>query len=159
MVSNKRLRKLYTDKRFLSGAFLSTTAFKKALRKEYGIKVTSKQIDDALAPYEVYFQSKDKSIHFKRRKYQVQGSFQVFQCDLGEVRIKVPDLGKKTVLDSEKFFLVVIDVNSSRLWTFPLKDKKATTVWARFQELFDELPVKPAKIVSDLGGEISILIY
>lgn len=153
MVSQRRLRELYTDRVFLRGAYLSNTAFRKALKKEYGIKVTAKEVDDALGPYEVYFQSKDKSVEFERRKYDVQGSFQVFQTDLAEVRVNVPDLGTNTVLDKEKYFLVVIDAGSSHLWTYPLKDKTARTVWSKFEELFAHLSVLPQKIVSDLGSE------
>lgn len=55
--------------------------------------------------------------------------------------------------DGYNYFLLVTDVFSSRIWTYPLKTKSKQEVQKQFEDLFSTLDVLPTTLSTDQGKE------
>lgn len=55
--------------------------------------------------------------------------------------------------DGFKYFLLLTDVFSSKIWCEPLKNKDTQTVRKAFQKIFDEIKFVPTEIQTDFGSE------
>ena len=83
---------------------------------------------------------------FPRRSVESGGWMNLLATDLIEM---------KPVIDGYKFILVIMEVYSRKVWAYPLKNKKTSTVVEKFKELFKELPASPKYLWSDLGKEFT----
>lgn len=79
---------------------------------------------------------------FPRRQYDTQSYLELVQCDLGQMYEK----------DGFKYFLVIVDVYTNKIWLYNLKSKDTKTVKKAFDEFFAEVsPDLPTIISSDQG--------
>lgn len=80
-------------------------------------------------------------LRFPRRPYDTQSFLELVQCDLGEM---FPSNGYK-------YFLLIIDVYTNKMWCYNLKSKDTKTVRKAFDEFFAETGDLPTQISTDQG--------
>ena len=85
---------------------------------------------------------------FPRRKVIVRYPYFIFQADLLELKQSL-----KYHNDRFSFILVIIDAFSRKLWTEPMKNKKAISTAEAFEKIFKSLPKYPSTIQVDRGKE------
>lgn len=144
MVKNKERTLLknqyYTPHK--AGAFGGVDVLTRALSNK---KIKSTQVSSFLKDQETYSLHRQVRRNFPRRRVQVGGRRQQFQCDLVDMHEHVDG--------AYKWILMCIDVFTKKAWAFPLKRKNAEEMLAAMKELLENLQVLPAKLQTDKGKE------
>lgn len=143
MLSDNKLKKLWFNKEF-PGAFSSAHLFKNSLKYEFGEDVPLSRIYRVLSEIED-FQDQIRPIkHFDRRSYKtVYGFFQYVEIDLGIM----------TKYRNQRYFLLLIDTFSRRLFVETLSSKSPTAVISGLCKIFRHVKMKPYSLGSDRAGE------
>ena len=84
---------------------------------------------------------------FRRRKTYSKGINDLYQIDL----VDMQHLAKFN--DGMRFILTGIDVFSKHAFAIALKDKRGTTVADALSKIFDNTPMQPQLVQSDMGSE------
>ena len=124
------------------GSFSGTLTFQRELKTLKNINVPLKMLQAILSEIPGYLQSAMRIRKFERRHYFVHGFRSLFEADLAEFE----------KFEGYRYLLVVIDVYTLFLWTYPLRDKTSQTVIQHMQTVFNSVG-KPNTVNSDAGGE------
>ena len=143
MISDDNLKKLWLDKTF-SGAFCSAYLFKNALEYEKGEKVPLSRIYKVLSQIEDFQDLIRPVMHFDRRSYKsIYGFFQYVEIDLGIMNR----------YRNKKYFLLLIDSFSRRIFVETLTSKSPESVIKALKKIFRDAQMKPYSLGSDRAGE------
>jgi hypothetical protein len=142
-VDEKYIQSLWLGAEHFSARFVGSVVFKNALLTDKGINLPYKQVCDILHKIPTFVQHLKRRFKFPRRHYHAGGFASIFQADLGEL---VP-------YDNKRFFLVVCDAFSSRVWGRVLQNKTADVVLKAFKSILDDAHVTPVKLETDKGSE------
>lgn len=115
------------------------------LKTDLNENVPLSRIYKILQKQPFYLYQVKKIERFPRRFYDVQSFAELFQADLAHMF----DSG-----DGYSYFLLVTDVFSNKIWTFPLKTKAKNEVKDAFEKLFSSLTVLPTIISTDEGNKL-----
>lgn len=115
-VSDEELLKLWKDPLF-EGSFRGVKTFQVLLKTNLNIDVSEERLYKVLKSESLYLIHK-KYQSFKRRKYNLHNYGEVVQVDLGHM----------FDFEGYKYFLLVIDCYSSKLFVEALKSKDSETV-------------------------------
>lgn len=161
-LTDTELADLYQNETF-PGSFSGARTFQQFLKTEKNENVPLSQIYKVLKSIPNYMYTLKPIKRFPRRQYDVKGYLELVQCDLGQMY----------EFNGMKYFLLVTDVFSSRIWCEPLPSKgflivyktyiflhfvkvitfllilDTMTVRKAFQKIFDEMGEKPTHISSD----------
>ncbi len=143
MISDNKLKKLWLDSEF-PGSFSSAHLFKNSLEYETGEKVPLSRIYRVLSEIED-FQDQIRPVkHFDRRSYKtIYGYFQYVEIDLGIM----------SKYRTKKYFLLLIDAFSRKIFVETLSSKSPEAVIAGLKKIFTRAKMKPYSLGSDRAGE------
>jgi len=111
---------------------------------QYTKGYTANQIKSFLRKQDVYTKHKQRLSKFQRRKVMVPEPCYLFQADLIYMN------KYKWKNNGFEYILTCIDCYSKYAWAIPLKNKKAESVIAAFQHIFEETKI-PKYLQTDEG--------
>ena len=128
-------------------SFSSVDKLYRAIKDEGRFRITRKKLKNWLATQETYTLHRSAKRKYSRRKVIANGPFYQADADLADMAL----LSRYN--DGFKYFLLVIDVFSKKVWTQPLENKTAPSVVEAFKTLFAEEGIVFEHIRTDGGGE------
>ena len=143
-VSNEEILHLWKDPTF-SGSYRGAKTFQTLLKTDKNIEVSEKRILDILKTDPLFLIHQTPKRHFKRRKYNVHFYGELVQADIAFM-----------FSDSEtnkKYFLLVIDVFSFKIFTRPLNDRSSKSVAEALKQIIKEFKEPIYEIQTDQGRE------
>jgi len=143
-VSDEEILKLWRDPTF-SGSYRGVKAFQTLLKTDLNIDIPEKRIVDVLKTDPLFLIHQTPKRHFKRRTYNVHFYGELVQADIAFM-----------FSDSEtkrKYFLLVIDVFSFKIFTKSLKDRSSESVAEALKQIIKEFKEPIYEIQTDQGRE------
>ena len=141
------LKRVYFDPKH-PGAFSGPKKVQ-ALLKQNNFNPTIKQIKAWLQDQDAYSLLRSTRYRFDRRRIVTKGIDDMWDADLAEV-------GNIAVHNNNyKYWLVVIDVFSRKLWVVPVQSKHHTHMVQAFQTLFQITTRRPTHLRTDKGTEFT----
>jgi len=138
MWTDEEIIEKYRDKNF-GGSFSGARTFQTFLKTDYNLDISLNRLYSILKTLPFYVISQRPIRKFPRRPYSVAGYGSLLQCDLAVMFEK----------DGWKYFLVVVDVYSRKLFVELLKDKSAPTVKKAFVKIFATFSTPITSIETD----------
>lgn len=135
-VSDVKIRKLWHDPKI---GYRGIKTFQVLLKTNYNIDVSEQRLYNILKEDPLYLIHLPPKKNFERRSYDVKFIGELFQMDLGEL----------FEFQSFKYFLIVTDCFSSKIWTRNLKNKQANVVCDALKDILDNLSFDVQEIESD----------
>ena len=132
---------LWRDRTF-PGFGLGLISFKQELESRFKVKLSDKYVKDVLCTIPEYLKNQQRRKKFDRRQYFVHGFAVLYQSDVASMPSH----------DGYNFFLVLIDVYTSFLWTALLTKKNNVEVGKALDEIFKKWPTCD-RLETDEGGE------
>jgi hypothetical protein len=139
MLTDKEILKYYNDESF-AGSFGSAKVLQVNLQSKLNEYVPLARLYKILQSQPYYIYTVKPMRRFPRRKFDVKGYLELLQADLAEMYVK----------NGYRYFLLVTDVFSSKIWTCPLKRKDTGTVKKAFEGLFKHLGATPETLELEL---------
>jgi len=143
-LSDEDILKLWRDPTF-AGSYRGVKTFQTLLKTDRNITISEKQILNALKTDPLYLIHQRPKRYFSRRKYNVHFYGELVQADIAYM-----------FSDSEtnqKYFLLLIDVFSFKIFTRALKDRSSESVAKALLEILKEFKEPIYEIQSDQGRE------
>nr|CAD2139286.1 unnamed protein product [Meloidogyne enterolobii] len=106
-----------------------------------------KIVQDFLEGHRTYTLMRPKRIHYPRSKTVAAGFMTDVQVDLADFQ----SLSRHN--KGNRYLLLGVDVLSKRVYGVPVKSKKIDDMLEAFEQLIDNMPMKPHRIFSDKGLE------
>ena len=106
---------------------------------DYNIDVTQQRLYRILKEDPLYLIHLPPKRNFERRSYDIKFLGELLQMDLAEM----------FAFDSFRYFLIVTDCFSSKVWTKNLKTKQSNVVCTALKEIISGMPFKIQEIESD----------
>lgn len=140
-ISDQELLRLWKDPHF-EGSFRGVLAFQTILKTNLNIDVSQKRLFRLFKNETLYLIHQKRKI-IERRHYDLNLIGELVQADIAYM------------FDFEgfKYFLLIVDCFSSRLFAKPLKNKDSKSVTIAFKDFFKQFKQKVYKIESDRGSE------
>lgn len=143
-ISDQKILELWRDPNF-SGSYRGVRTFQVLLKTDLNIDISEKRLYDILKKDAVFLMHQLKTKKIKRRSYDVNFFGQLVQIDLAHM-FSDPNT-------NEKYFLLLIDVFSFKIFVEPLADKNSETVAKALKKIFSEFGSQIYEIQSDQGTE------
>lgn len=141
-VSDKKLLQLWRDPTF-NGSYRGIKTFQILLKTDLDITVSENHLYKLLKTDPIFLIHQKPQRNFARRSYDIQNYGELVQADLAFM----------FEFDSYKYFLLVIDCFSSKIFTVPLKTKDSKEVSNAFKIIFEKFASKIYEIQTDQGTE------
>jgi hypothetical protein len=142
MVSDKKLLQLWRSPNF-SGSYRGIKTFQILLKTDLNIDVSEDRLYKLLKTDPIFLIHQKPQRKFERRSYDLQNYGELVQADIAYM----------FEYDSYKYFLLVIDCFSSKLFAVPLKSRDSATVATAFEKVFQEFKSEIYEIQTDRGKE------
>ena len=146
MSTENEIRNLWLDPSF-SWSFTGLLTFKNELFHQKNITITQKDLQKILNTIPHYLQNTIRKKSFLRRPYFIHGWLQLVQADLGSMYES----------NGFKWIFVAVDVYTSYLWAWPLKNKTSSTIQEKFDLIFKR--GYPQKIETDQDKYLKLAIF
>lgn len=143
-VSDQKLLQLWRDPNF-SGSYRGVKTFKILLKTDLNIDVSESRLYNILKNDRIFLIHQIKSKKIERRQYDVNFYGQLVQADLAEM---FPDPAT-----GFKYFILLIDVFSSKLFIEPLNNKSSETVAQALRIIFTKFSATIFELQTDRGTE------
>lgn len=140
MVSDEELVKLWRDPTF-DGSYRGVRTFQLLLKTNLNLDVPLERLYKVLNQDPIYLMHKPPLRHFERRSYIVHNLGELCQMDIG---FMFPE--KDT---NYRYFLLLVDVFSSKIFTVPLKSKETTEVIQAIKTIVDDFKAPIYEIQAD----------
>ena len=144
MVSDEEILQLWRDPTF-AGSYRGVRTFQVLLKTDLNIDISENRLLQILKKDSIYLIHQRPKRKFNRRSYFVHFYGQLVQIDIAYM---FPDATTK-----DKYFLLAIDVFSSKIFVEPLKDKSSEEVLRALKLIFDKFKHPIYEIQSDRGKE------
>ena len=141
-ISDKELLKLWRDPT-LSLSYRGARSFQILLKTDLDISVSLGRIYRVLRQDPIYLQHKKPIRNFTRRFYYLTHYCEVLQMDLASMY----------EYDGYNYFLLVVDIFSSKIYAQALKDKSSYTTALALKKLLAKFGAVPSMIECDQGKE------
>lgn len=128
MLSDTEILRLYRDPTF-PAAFSGMRNFQTYLKTELNEDVPLTKLLSIFKKEPFYVVSQRQITRFPRRKYDVKSFGELVQADLGQLY----------PYDGFRYFLVLVDIFSHRVWAEPLKSKNTKDVKSAFTKIFHSI--------------------
>lgn len=135
-ISDSKIQELWHNPKI---GYHGIKTFQVLLKTNYNIDVPQQRLYKILKEDPLYLVHLTPKRNFERRSYDVRFPGQLLQMDLGEL----------FEYKSFKFFLIVTDCFSSKVWTRNLKSKQATVVCDALKDIINSLDYQVQEIESD----------
>jgi hypothetical protein len=142
MISSEEILKLWTNPDF-SGSFRGIRTFKVLLKTDLNIDVPEKRLYSILRKNPVYLIHQKVARNFDRRHYDVRFYGELVQADIAYM----------FNFEGFKYFILLIDCFSSKIFVEPLKNKDSNTVTTALKKIFQNFGAPIVEFQSDQGKE------
>jgi hypothetical protein len=142
LISNTKILELWRNPNF-SGSYLGIKSFQILLKTDLGIDVSENRLYKVLKTDPIYLIHLRPQRKFERRHYDLRFYGELIQADLAFM-FPYKDF---------KYFLLVTDCYSSKVFVEPLKSKESKEVSIAFKKILDEFKAKVYEIQTDSGSE------
>lgn len=135
-VSDEEIRNLWHNSKI---GYRGIKTFQVLLKTNYNIEVSQQRLYRILKEDPLYLIHLTPKRKFERRSYDVKYIGELLQMDLAEM----------FHFNSFKYFLIVTDCFSSKIWVKNLKSKNAKVVFEALKEIIENLSFPIQEIESD----------
>jgi hypothetical protein len=139
-VSDKRILEIWKDSSF-NGSYRGISAFKLLLKTDLGLDIEEKRLYKVLKQEPVYLMHLRPQRQFDRRHYDLHFYGELVQADIAYMFSE----------NEFKYFLLLIDCYSSKIFTYPLKSKDSETVANALKLFFEEFNAQVYVLQTDKG--------
>ena len=147
-VSDKTIIELWRSPQF-SGSYRGIKTFKRVLKTDLDIDISETRLYNILKKDPVYLIHLKPARNFERRHLSVNNYGELVQGDIAQMY----------TYDNYKYFLLVVDAFSSKVFVRPLKSKNSLEVKDAFEDIFEEFKAKVYVLQTDRGkGNIKFAI-
>lgn len=141
-VSDSEILKLWKDPSF-EGSYRGIETFKILLKTNFDYDISTNRLQSILKNEPLYVMHQKPIRKFPRRSFDVRTIGEVIEGDLASM----------FSYKGFKYFLLLVDVYSSRLFAKPLKSKTSKAVQRAFNIFYDEFPSEIHVLETDKGSE------
>ena len=141
-VSDKKLLELWRDPNF-AGSYRGIKTFQIFLKTDLNIDVSENRLYKIIRNDPIFIIHQRPQRKIERRSYDVNNYGELVQADIAYM----------FNFDDYKYFLLLIDCFSSKIFTVPLKSRDSKTVAEAFEKLFEEFKGTIYEIQTDRGKE------
>ena len=142
MVSDEKILELWRSPTF-TGSYRGVRTFQILLKTDLDIDVSLKRLYQVLKTDPIFIIHQKPKRNFDRRSYDIKNYGELVQADIAYM----------FEFDNFKYFLLVVDCFSSKIFTIALKNKDSTSVAKAFQEILEQFNSKVYEIQTDRGKE------
>ena len=142
IVSDQKLLQLWRDPTF-DGSYRGIKSFKILLKTDLNIDVSEQKLYKLLKTDPIFLIHQKPKRNFERRHYDVRNYGELVQADIAYM----------FEFKSYKYFLLVVDCFSGKIFTVPLKNKDSVSVAKAFEIVFQEFQADIYEIQTDRGKE------
>lgn len=135
-ISDSKIREMWHNPKI---GYRGIQTFQVLLKTNYNIDISEKRLYRVLKDDPLYLIHIKPKRNFERRSYSLSFLGEIIQMDLAEM----------FEYDSFKFFLILTDCFSSKVWVKCLKNKQANTVCIALKEIMDTFTFSVQEIESD----------
>jgi len=146
MADEAKILSLWKDINF-PGSFRGVKTFQALLKSDLNIDISEKKLYNILKKDQIFLIHQIKSSTFKRRSYITHHYGEIVQAD---VAFMFPDSESPF-----KYFLLLIDVYSNKVFVEPLKNKDSETVSISLKKIFKQFGSPIYKLETDKGTEFT----
>jgi len=143
-ISDEKLIQLWRDPNF-AGSYRGVKTFQVLLKTDLNIDVSESRLHNVLKKDQLFLIHQRHFKKIKRRQYDVNFYGQLVQADIA---FMFPNPS-----NNFKYFLLLIDVFSFKIFTEPLKDKSSLTVAEALRKIFSKFGSDIYELQSDRGTE------
>jgi len=137
--------KLWKDPNWF-GSYRGIKTFQYLLKTDKNIDISEKKLYNILRNEHLYLIHVQQKKNFPRRKYDLNCIGELIQCDVGFMY----------EFKDYKYFLLIIDCYSLKIFVYPLKTKSAVSVFDKFQEFVNSFSSQIYVVQTDQGQEFSL---
>lgn len=145
-VDEKEILSLWKDISF-PGSFRGVKTFQALLKTDKNIQISQKRLYEILRKEPSYLIHQLKPFKIKGRSYITHNYGELVQADIAYMFEDDPN--------KFKYFLLLIDVYSSKIFVESLKNKESATVAAGLQKIFQRFGAPIYELQSDKGSEFN----
>jgi hypothetical protein len=142
MLSDDDIKKLWQNPSFM-GSFSGVASMQHFLFTDYGEHVSAQRLAAILKNIPNYIYQLRPRRKFPTRPYDVDSYGKLLEADLAEMKM----------YNKFRYFLLVVDVFSWKIFCVPLRQKKASTVQTAFDNIFKAFGSPITEIQTDQGSE------
>jgi hypothetical protein len=142
MISDEEILKLWRNPDF-AGSFRGIKTFQVLLKTDFNIDISERRLYKILKNDSIYLIHKKSTKNFQRRHYDVRYYGELVQMDIAYM----------FDYKGYKYFLLVIDCFSSKIFVEPLKSRDSTTVANALEKIIKKFASPISVIQSDRGKE------
>ena len=141
-LSDQEILDLWRSPNF-SGSYRGIKTFQILLKTDLNIDVSEYRLYKLLKTDPIFLIHQKRQRNFDRRSYDVQNYGELVQADIAYMFEN----------ENFKYFLLVVDCFSSKIFTVPLKQKDSKSVANAFKTILDDFKAKIYEIQTDRGKE------
>ena len=142
IVSDKKLLELWRDPTF-SGSYRGIKTFQTLLKTDLNISVSEQHLYKVIKTDPIFIIHQKPQRNIERRSYDVNNYGELVQADIAFM-YKFEDY---------KYFLLLVDCFSFKIFTVPLKNKDSSTVANAFKTIFEKFDSTIYELQTDRGTE------
>ena len=141
-VSDKKLLELWRDPTF-AGSYRGIKTFQTLLKTDLNIEVSEQHLYKVLKTDPIFLIHQKPQRNIERRSYDIHNYGELVQADIAYM----------FNFNNFKYFLLLVDCFSFKIFTVPLEKKDSATVANAFQLLFKEFKSTIYELQTDRGAE------
>ena len=130
-ISDKKILELWRDPNFI-GSYRGIKTFQTLLKTDLNIEVSESRLYKVIKTDPIFILHQRPQRHIDRRSYDINNYGELVQADIAYM----------FEYETFKYFLLVIDCFSSKIFTIPLKSRDSSSVAIAFAEIFVEFKAK-----------------
>ena len=139
-ISDKTINELWRSPQF-SGSYRGIKTFKRVLKTDLDIDISESRLFNILKKDPVYLIHLKPARNFERRHISVNNYGELVQADIAQMYS----------YDNYKYFLLLVDAFSTKVFVRPLKSKNSLDVKNAFEDIFQEFRATIYVLETDRG--------
>ena len=139
-ISDQTILQLWRSPQF-SGSYRGIKTFKRILKTDLDIDISESRLYNILKKDAVYLIHLKPARNFERRHLSVNNYGELVQADIAHMY----------TYDNYKYFLLLVDAFSSKVFVRPLKSKSSLEVKNAFEDIFQEFKATIYVLETDRG--------
>ena len=139
-ISDKTINELWRSPQF-SASYRGIKTFKRVLKTDLDIDISESRLFNILKKDPVYLIHLKPARNFERRHISVNNYGELVQADIAQMY----------TYNSYKYFLLLVDAFSTKVFVRPLKSKETLEVTKAFEDIFEEFKATIYVLQTDRG--------
>jgi hypothetical protein len=141
-ISDKKILELWRDPNF-SGSYRGIKTFQTLLKTDLNIEVSETRLYKVIKSDPIFILHQRPQRKIERRSYDINNYGELVQADIAYM----------FEYNSFKYFLLVVDCYSSKIFTVPLKTRDSQSVAIAFETVITQFNATIYEIQTDRGKE------